>query len=221
MIVDRLAWAMFYGFMHRERSEYLRHLQEVIFKLHGCNSEYLSTVNVVDVSDGETLWAGEVEVFALEGCEKAKICYGWSYKYRKDGMDCENIHATLQISPITDAKSAVQAGIDAEALARRAKLEMEVAWTKPWTAKRMGTDIYIKGFRPFLIKDPKWRMCRDMGKIPGDTIAYLFSYELPDDFPFPQQIFYRVDHVESGVPSEVVQVKITDETGKSYFVPVE
>jgi hypothetical protein len=206
--------------MQRERPEYLKHLQSVIFRLHGCQSEHLSTVNVVDLFDGEKQWAGEVEVFALDAYAKAKICYAWSFKGRRQGMDCETVHARLHIPPIHDAKSAVQEAIDNDMLAKQFQLEVEAAREKPWKAHRQGSRVWITGLRGFPIQEPKCHWVKNESADSSDTIAYRFYYELPPDFDL-RQTFRRVEHMEPEIPSEVVSVKIVDETGKIFVIPIE
>jgi len=54
-------------------------LQKAIFDLHGCKSTWVKSVPVKEVFEGETVWEGIVQVFDLEGHQKAEHCYAWSY----------------------------------------------------------------------------------------------------------------------------------------------
>ena len=56
---------------HRE------HLKMAVEHTHRCEAKWIETVPVRSQIAGETLWEGEVAVFAVKHPE-AKICYAWS-----------------------------------------------------------------------------------------------------------------------------------------------
>ena len=83
-------------------------LKDVIRRLHRCNSHHVESVSVKEEFNGQIVWEGIVEVFALDNHPKAKRCYAWSYK-RKDGSD--KFIAVLELPPVDSARKAVQAAI--------------------------------------------------------------------------------------------------------------
>lgn len=50
--------------------DYIEELQAAILNLHGCSSQYVETVPVVEEFQGETVWQGDVEVFDIRGHQK-------------------------------------------------------------------------------------------------------------------------------------------------------
>ena len=77
--------------------------------MHRCGAVYVETVPVHEVFKGKTVWKGEVEVFIVTH-PRANHCYAWSYHDDKG----ERIVAILEIPPVGDAKTAVQASILAD-----------------------------------------------------------------------------------------------------------
>ena len=55
-------------------------LIKAIHDLHGCDSKWLKSVPVKETFQGQTVWEGVVEVFALIDHPAAKKCYAWSYE---------------------------------------------------------------------------------------------------------------------------------------------
>jgi hypothetical protein len=95
------------------RQTYLERLKLAVEQLHGCAAVYASTVPVHEVFRGQTVWRGQVEVYDITGHPKAKRCYAWSHREgpRDQG---ERFVAVLEIPPVKDAKTAVQASIMAD-----------------------------------------------------------------------------------------------------------
>ncbi len=54
---------------------------------------------------GQTVWKGDVEVFALTGHPKAKRCYGWSYG------EPNQFITILERPPVDSARAAVKVGM--------------------------------------------------------------------------------------------------------------
>ena len=54
-------------------------LIEAIRHLHGLEATWLESVPVVETHEGQTVWAGEVQVFAVEH-PKATRVYAWSHE---------------------------------------------------------------------------------------------------------------------------------------------
>jgi hypothetical protein len=79
-------------------------------ELHKCGAVHRASVPVHEVFRGKTAWRGRVEVFDLNGHPKAKRAYAWSHL---DGPNDEETRfvAVLEIPPVVDAKTAVQASI--------------------------------------------------------------------------------------------------------------
>lgn len=68
---------------------------------------------VHEVFRRKTVWQGDVEVFALSGHPKAKKAYAWAHYDGDKGQGIRFV-AVLEISPVKDAKTAVQASIMAK-----------------------------------------------------------------------------------------------------------
>lgn len=94
--------------------DYLSEIRTAIKQLHGCESTHLETVPVKEVFKGQTVWEGEVEVFALTGHPKARKCYAWGYPYPVEGPK-RQIVAVLEIPPVESPQTAVRAAIVAQA----------------------------------------------------------------------------------------------------------
>jgi hypothetical protein len=85
-------------------------LLDAIKHMHGCEATWLEAVPVTERFRGEIVWDGEVQVFALTGHPKAARCYAWSHA--TEGTK-RRFYAVLQLGPVTDAVTAVQASIAA------------------------------------------------------------------------------------------------------------
>jgi len=90
--------------------DYIGELQAAILNLHGCESQYLETVPVVEEFQGETVWQGEVEVFELRGHPKAKKAYAWGHVTGEDDQARRYV-AVLDLPPVDSPQSAVRAAI--------------------------------------------------------------------------------------------------------------
>jgi len=82
----------------------------VMGHLHKCQASWVESVPVHEVFRGQTVWQGEVEVFALSGHPKAKRGYGWSHKEGKDDSG-ERFVAVLEIPPVDSALTAVRVSL--------------------------------------------------------------------------------------------------------------
>jgi hypothetical protein len=99
----------------KNKWDYLDRLKMTIEDLHKCSACYLRT-QLVDESVGKKItWIGDVEVFALTGHPKAKICYAWSHHKRKNDEAEERIFAVLEIPPVDSPQTAVRADIVSDA----------------------------------------------------------------------------------------------------------
>src|ERR1700730_13217588 len=88
--------------------ESIRELEEAIRKTHGCDSEHVESVSVVEQFEGQIAWQGTVEVFRLIDHPKAKRAYGWRYRAGGNITRCVTI---LEISPVDSPQTAVKAAI--------------------------------------------------------------------------------------------------------------
>ena len=77
--------------------------QRAIQATHGCRSERIDTVHIVETFKGETVWEGEVLIFELIGHPTATTAYAWSVD--------QQITAVLHIGPISSPLTAVRASI--------------------------------------------------------------------------------------------------------------
>jgi len=82
----------------------------VIRHLHNCEATHLETVPVKEIFRGQTVWEGEVEVFAVDH-PKAKKCYAWSYN---QGQPDERFTTVLEVPPVESPITAVRASIVAD-----------------------------------------------------------------------------------------------------------
>jgi hypothetical protein len=87
--------------------DYIERLRQFILHLHGTDSLWVETMHVHEVFKLQTVWYGDVEVFALLNHPKAMRAYAWSYK----SGDLKKFTAVLEIPPVKDAQTAVRASI--------------------------------------------------------------------------------------------------------------
>jgi len=82
-------------------------LEEAIRKAHGCDSEHIESVKVVEKSGRRIAWKGTVEVFRLIAHPKAQLAYGWTYE---DGhvTRCTTV---LGIPPVDSPQTAIKVGV--------------------------------------------------------------------------------------------------------------
>ena len=86
-------------------------LRQAIRNLHGVESTHLRSEPVHETFQGQTVWEGVVEVFALKGHPKAGLAYAWAHETDEGGR---RYVAVLGVSPIKSAQDAVRASIAAE-----------------------------------------------------------------------------------------------------------
>lgn len=87
---------------------YIESLQDAIRHLHGCESTWLESVPVKEVFEGQTVWEGTVQVFALHGHPEATRCYAWSHA--TTGKKRRFV-AVLHKPPVDSPEKAVRAAI--------------------------------------------------------------------------------------------------------------
>lgn len=85
-------------------------LIDAIRHLHGVEAIWLESVPVVETHEGRTVWAGEVQVFALEH-PKAKRVYAWSHE---TSAKKRRFHVVLGIPPVTGPERAVRVAVMSE-----------------------------------------------------------------------------------------------------------
>lgn len=93
---------------------YIDKLKQAISDLHGCSATYLETVPVKEVFQGQTVWDGEVEVFAVDHPKTARA-FAWSYK---TDAGTERFMAVLELPPVDSPENAVRAAILSDAKQR-------------------------------------------------------------------------------------------------------
>ena len=81
--------------------------------MHNCESVWLKTVPVCEMFQGKTVWDGDVEMFSLFGHPKALHAYAWA-KLEGQNDETTKFVAVLELPPVTDARTAVQASIMAD-----------------------------------------------------------------------------------------------------------
>ncbi len=98
--------------------DYLAEVKTAVEKSHGVAASHLETVSVREVFQGQTIWDGSVEVFAIAGHRRAKKCYAWGYPNEARGGKYDFV-TVLEIPPVESPETAVKAAIVAES--RRTK----------------------------------------------------------------------------------------------------
>jgi hypothetical protein len=94
----------------KSKWDYLDRLKSAIEDLHKCSAYYLRTQLVDETVRGESVWVGDVEVFALTRHPKAKHCYAWNHREGKIDQG-ERFVAVLEIPPVNSPQTAVRASI--------------------------------------------------------------------------------------------------------------
>lgn len=59
-------------------------LCHVILKRYQCESTHLATRTVCHYFEGYGIWEGDIELFALTGYPRAKLCYAWAERHHGD-----------------------------------------------------------------------------------------------------------------------------------------
>jgi hypothetical protein len=91
--------------------EYIPELKATIRRLHGCEVAHSRTETVKEVINGQVLFDGRVEVFALSGHDRALRCYAWGHL---DDSGRWEVTTVLAIPPVISAQTAVLAAIAAK-----------------------------------------------------------------------------------------------------------
>lgn len=86
-------------------------LPKAIRDLHGVESAHLRSEPVHETFQGQTVWEGVVEAFALTGHPKAGLAYAWCHETDPSGL---RYVAVLGVPPVNSAQDAVRAAIAAE-----------------------------------------------------------------------------------------------------------
>ena len=102
------------------RRDYISGLKDAILSLHGCESEYTGSQEVIETFQGKTVWSGNVEIFNVSGHPKAKRAYAWSHATGKDDRDIRYV-VVLELPPVDSPQRAVQAAVAAEIQHEREK----------------------------------------------------------------------------------------------------
>jgi hypothetical protein len=90
----------------------IQRMRRAIRDLHGVEGSHLRSERVRETLQGQTVWEGVVEVFALKGHPKAGLAYAWGQETEGGGR---RYVAVLGMPPIKSAQDAVRASIAAEA----------------------------------------------------------------------------------------------------------
>lgn len=87
--------------------DHLTLLQSAIEQTHKCMAVHSQTVPVHETLDGQTIWKGEVEVFALDGHAEAKKCYAWLREAESNARLVTVLHKRPVNSPEMAVRSAI------------------------------------------------------------------------------------------------------------------
>jgi hypothetical protein len=86
--------------------DYVAELKSTIRRLHHCEASHTRTEMVREVVNGQLMWEGNVEVFALLGHDQALRCYAWGHLHENGKWEVTTV---LAIPPVVSAQSAVLA----------------------------------------------------------------------------------------------------------------
>lgn len=87
---------------------YISDAKAAVQRLHNCTAVHVETVPVSQSHNGDTIWDGNVEVFALEGCVEADCCYVWGRPGdRRNTQDFISVPASREAKTPTAAILAV------------------------------------------------------------------------------------------------------------------
>lgn len=92
------------------KREYLNHLRIAVEQLHDCSAVHVYTSAVHVEVENETIWEGDVEVFAIVGHPNAARCYAWVCRFGKDYSDARFM-TVLAIPPVTSPEAAVRTSL--------------------------------------------------------------------------------------------------------------
>lgn len=95
------------------KQDYIAALRIAIAQLHSAAAVWLKTEHVHETFQGKTVWNGDVELFSLLDHPKASRAYAWAHL---EGAKDEKTRyvVVLELPPVKDAKTAVQASIMAD-----------------------------------------------------------------------------------------------------------
>lgn len=97
------------GFL--SRMPYIAELRATIRRLHKCEASHTRTESVREIVNGQVLWDGNVEVFALLGHDRALRCYAWGHVNEIGQWEVTTV---LAIPPVVSSSTAVLAAIAAK-----------------------------------------------------------------------------------------------------------
>ncbi len=83
-------------------------LIKAVRNLHDCRADYIKSVDINEVFEGQTVWQGTVHVFDVDHPD-TDTCYVWSSPI--EGSDKRKFYAVLHIPPVDSPEKAVRASI--------------------------------------------------------------------------------------------------------------
>ncbi|HKP48196.1 MAG TPA: hypothetical protein VJT50_16465 [Pyrinomonadaceae bacterium] len=96
-----------------KRAAYISELKNAILRLHGCESKYAGSEEVIETFQGETVWNGTVEIFNIRGHPKAKRAYAWAHATGQNDQARRYV-AVLELPPVNSPQTAVRAAVVSE-----------------------------------------------------------------------------------------------------------
>ena len=97
----------------------IQELRQAVGRLHDCKARHLRSEPVLEMFRGQTVWQGVVEVFAVSGHPKAKLCYAWKHRQDDQGTRSQVV-TVLGVPPVDSALTAVRVAIVGELKRNRA-----------------------------------------------------------------------------------------------------
>ena len=90
-------------------TENIGQLRQIIEQMHKCGAQFIESVPVSEMFQGEMVWQGMVNIFDLTGHPKSTKCYAWSSPI--EGSKKRRFYAVLNIPPVDSPERAVRAAI--------------------------------------------------------------------------------------------------------------
>jgi len=84
-------------------SERTDKLKAAIETMHKCTAQYVDSTPVFETFQGNVIWDGVVDTFALTGNPKAQRCHAWTTD--------ESVVTVLEIPPVDSPETAVKIAI--------------------------------------------------------------------------------------------------------------
>ena len=94
--------------------EEVKMLQQIISKVHGCESRHVESVHVLETFQGQTVWNGQVQVFELREPHEGRRCFAWGCVDEHPRKQRRYV-TVLEAANVKSASQAVRASLTSDA----------------------------------------------------------------------------------------------------------